>query len=129
MSVDRSLPLATAFGLLVGCFAYQFLLSEWYPALATAAVYASTAYFYLAFDISLLGTQVALLQPLLADRCGVLNTESMCSTRIPPDPWQTSTLHIVALGLKDRSSTDSQIEWTTPEHVATVPVILCIGHN
>ena len=58
MSVDRSLPLATAFGLLVGCLAYQFLLSEWYPALAMAAVYASTAYFYLAFDTSLLGTQV-----------------------------------------------------------------------
>jgi hypothetical protein len=58
MFVDRSLFLATAFGLLVGRFAYQFLLSEWYPALATAAVYASTAYFYFAFDISLLGTQV-----------------------------------------------------------------------
>ncbi|MBX0288555.1 hypothetical protein EGH22_19680 [Halomicroarcula sp. F28] len=58
MSVDRSLPLATAFGLLVGCLLYQFLLSDWYPALAMAAVYAGTAYFYFAFDISLLGTQI-----------------------------------------------------------------------
>jgi predicted branched-subunit amino acid permease len=44
--VDRSLPLAIVFGLLVGCLAYQLLLSEWYPALAMAAVYAGAAYFY-----------------------------------------------------------------------------------
>ncbi|MFC7251811.1 hypothetical protein ACFQJ5_18615 [Halomicroarcula sp. GCM10025324] len=59
MSVDRSLPLAIVFGFLVGCLAYQFLLSEWYPAIAMAAVYAGAAYFYFAYDISLLGKQVA----------------------------------------------------------------------
>jgi len=58
MSVDRSLPFATLFGLLVGCLAYQFLLSDWYPALAIAAVYAGAAYFYFAFDISVLETPV-----------------------------------------------------------------------
>ena len=58
MPVDRSLPLASVFGLLVGGLVYQFLLPDWYPALGVATIYTGAAYFYLAFDISLLGTQV-----------------------------------------------------------------------
>jgi len=56
MSVNRSLPFATVFGLLVGLLVYQFFLSDWYPALAIAAVYAGAAYFYLGFEISLVDT-------------------------------------------------------------------------
>ncbi|WP_135821515.1 hypothetical protein [Halostella litorea] len=58
MSLDRSLPLAVAFGLLAGGLVREFLLTHWFPALGVAAVYAGAAYFYLAFDLSLLGTQV-----------------------------------------------------------------------
>ncbi|WP_121820326.1 hypothetical protein [Halostella salina] len=58
MSLDRPLPLAVAFGLLVGAFVNWFLLTHWFPALGVAAIYAGAAYFYLAFDLSLLGTQV-----------------------------------------------------------------------
>ena len=58
MSVNRPLPVAAAFGVLVGALVYRFCLPDWYPTLAIAAVYTGTAYFYLAFDISLLGTQV-----------------------------------------------------------------------
>ena len=58
MSVDRSLPLATVFGLLVGYLVYQFFLSDWYLALVIATIYAGAAYFYFAFDIALLGSHV-----------------------------------------------------------------------
>ncbi|MFC6724245.1 hypothetical protein ACFQE1_07630 [Halobium palmae] len=58
MSVDRSLLLGAVFGLLVGGLVYQFLLPDWYPAFGIAAIYAGAAYFYLAFDISLLGSQI-----------------------------------------------------------------------
>jgi len=58
MSLDRSLPFAVAFGLLVGALVNWFLLTDWFPALGVAAIYAGAAYFYLAYDRSLLGTQV-----------------------------------------------------------------------
>ena len=62
-----------------------------------------------------------------AVRSVVQDREDMCSTRIPANSRQTPTHPIVALGLKDMSSTDSQLEWTSPEHVATVAVTLYIG--
>ncbi len=58
MSVDRSLPLATVFGLLVEYLVYQFLLSDWHLALVIATIYAGAAYFYFAFDIALFGSHV-----------------------------------------------------------------------
>ncbi|MDS0300198.1 hypothetical protein NDI76_15735 [Halogeometricum sp. S1BR25-6] len=58
MSSGRSLPLAVVFGLLVGGLVYRFFLPDWYPALGIAAIYAGAAYFYLAFDVSLLGAQI-----------------------------------------------------------------------
>jgi len=58
MPVDRPLPLATVFGLLVGYLVSQFFLSDWYSALAVGTIYAGVAYFYLAFDIALLGSHV-----------------------------------------------------------------------
>jgi hypothetical protein len=53
-----ALPVAGLFGAVSGAVVYQFLLPDWFPALATAATYAGAAYFYLAFDIPLLGTHV-----------------------------------------------------------------------
>jgi hypothetical protein len=50
-----ALPVAGLFGAVSGAVVYQFLLPDWFPALATAATYAGAAYFYFAFDISLLG--------------------------------------------------------------------------
>jgi hypothetical protein len=51
--VNRALPLAAGVGLLVTLGVYQ--LVPYIPtALGTAAVYAGAAYFYLAFDVSLL---------------------------------------------------------------------------
>lgn len=58
MPVDRSLPFAVVFGLLVGGLVHQFFFPDWFPAFGIAAIYTGAAYFYLAFDISLLGTQV-----------------------------------------------------------------------
>ena len=51
--MNRALPLAAGVGLLAALGLYQ--LVPYFPtALGTAAVYAGAAYFYLAFDISLL---------------------------------------------------------------------------
>ena len=55
---EVALPVAGLFGVVSGAVVYQFLLPDWFPALATAATYAGAAYFYLAFDIPLLGTHV-----------------------------------------------------------------------
>jgi hypothetical protein len=55
---EFALPVAGLFGAASGAVVYQLLLPDWFPALATAATYAGAAYFYLAFDISLLGTHV-----------------------------------------------------------------------
>ena len=53
--MDRSLPLAALCGSLVGVVTYLFLVADWFVALGLAAVYAGAAYFYAAFDLSLLG--------------------------------------------------------------------------
>lgn len=53
-----ALPVAGLFGAVSGAVVYYFLLPDWFPALATAATYAGASYFYLAFDIPLLGTHV-----------------------------------------------------------------------
>lgn len=58
MPLDRALPSAAVVGLVVGGLVYQFSIPDWYPALGVAATYAGVAYFYLAFDVSLLGTQI-----------------------------------------------------------------------
>ena len=55
---EVALPVAGLVGVVSGAAVYQFLLPDWFPALATAATYAGAAYFYLAFDIPLLGTHV-----------------------------------------------------------------------
>ena len=68
MSLDRSLPLAVVVGLLVGGLVYQFCFPDWYPALGVAAIYAGAAYFYISYDVSLLGTQVEF--STRADRVG-----------------------------------------------------------
>lgn len=55
---EIALPVAGLVGSVSGAVVYLFLLPDWFPALATAATYAGAAYFYLAFDISLLGTHI-----------------------------------------------------------------------
>ena len=55
---EVALPVAGLFGAVSGAAVYHLFLPGWFPALATAATYAGAAYFYLAFDISLLGTHV-----------------------------------------------------------------------
>ena len=55
---EVALPVAGLFGAASGAVVYYLLRPEWFPALATAATYAGAAYFYLAFDIPLLGTHV-----------------------------------------------------------------------
>lgn len=55
---EIALPVAGLFGAASGAVVYYLLLPEWFPALATATTYAGAAYFYLAFDVSLLGTHV-----------------------------------------------------------------------
>ncbi|VTT87711.1 hypothetical protein DM2_1045 [Halorubrum sp. DM2] len=56
--MDRDLPLAALCGLLVGFGIYRFLSPGGFVSGATGAVYAGAAYFYFAFDVSLLGTAV-----------------------------------------------------------------------
>jgi hypothetical protein len=56
--LDRHHLLGAALGLSVGGVVYRLLIADWYFALAVAALYAGVAYFYLAFDISLLDTHV-----------------------------------------------------------------------
>ena len=56
--MDRNLPFAVLCGLLVGLGIYWFLPSNWFVAAGTAAVYTGAAYFYIAFDIPLLGSAV-----------------------------------------------------------------------
>jgi hypothetical protein len=58
MPVEKALPLAVGFGALVGGTVYISLLSDWYPALGIAAIYAGASYFYLSADVSLLGTDI-----------------------------------------------------------------------
>ena len=65
---EVALPVAGLFGAVSGAVVYQFLLPDWFPALATAATYAGAAYFYLAFDIPLLGTHIEFTDR--ADRAG-----------------------------------------------------------
>ncbi|WP_251330842.1 hypothetical protein [Haloplanus pelagicus] len=65
---EVALPVAGLFGVVSGSVVYQFLLPDWFPALATAATYAGAAYFYLAFDIPLLGMHIEFTDR--ADRAG-----------------------------------------------------------
>lgn len=58
MPVDRSLPLALVFGLLVGGLVYQFIVPDWQPALSAATIYAGAAYFYLDYDLSLFDRRI-----------------------------------------------------------------------
>lgn len=58
MPLDRSHLLAAVLGLSIGGVVYRFLITDWYFALAIAALYAGVVYFYSAFDISLLGTHL-----------------------------------------------------------------------
>jgi hypothetical protein len=55
MSPNRSLVFALLCGLAVGGLVYRFLLPDWFFALGIAAVYAGSVYFYISFDIALLG--------------------------------------------------------------------------
>ncbi|MFB6250528.1 MAG: hypothetical protein ABEI27_02380 [Halobellus sp.] len=55
--MDRNLAFALLAGAVVGLGFYEFLVTDWFVALGTAAVYTGTAYLYLAFDGSLLGAQ------------------------------------------------------------------------
>lgn len=55
--MKRAIPIAGLCGLLVGLGTYL-LLPDWFLAAGTAAVYAGAAYFYVAFDVSLLGSAV-----------------------------------------------------------------------
>jgi hypothetical protein len=55
---EVALLVAGLFGVVSGAVVYQFLLPDWFPALATAATYVGATYFYLAFDIPLLGTHI-----------------------------------------------------------------------
>jgi hypothetical protein len=68
LPVERALPIAGLFGVVSGAVVYQLFLPDWFPALATAATYTGAAYFYLAFDISLLGTHIEFTAR--ADRLG-----------------------------------------------------------
>ena len=65
---EVALPIAGLFGAVSGAVVYHLLLPDWFPALATAATYAGAAYFYLAFDIALLGTHTEFTDR--ADRLG-----------------------------------------------------------
>jgi len=53
--MDRALPVAALFGVSIGLGAYWFLVPNWFVVAGVSAVYAGAAYFYLAFDLSLLG--------------------------------------------------------------------------
>jgi len=55
VSPKRSLALAVGIGLTIGGIVYQFLLRDWFVVRGSAATYARVAYFYLAFDVPLLG--------------------------------------------------------------------------
>ena len=56
--MNRDFLLAVLCGLLVSLGIYWVLAPNWYVALATAAIYTGTGYFYFAFDISLLGEEI-----------------------------------------------------------------------
>lgn len=58
MSPQKSLTRAVVTGLAVGGMVYQFLLPDWFFALGVTATYTGIAYFYLAFDVSLLSEQL-----------------------------------------------------------------------
>lgn len=53
--MNRSLPAAALLGVSVGLGAYWLLVQNWFVAAGISAVYTGAAYFYLAFDLSLLG--------------------------------------------------------------------------
>jgi hypothetical protein len=65
---EVALPIAGLVGVASGFLVYHILFPDWFPALATAATYAGAAYFYLAFDIPLLGTHIEFTDR--ADRFG-----------------------------------------------------------
>ncbi|MDQ2074446.1 hypothetical protein RBH20_18065 [Haloarcula sp. H-GB4] len=58
MSPNKSLLFALVCGLAVGSLVYRFLLPDWFFALGIAAVYAGSVYFYVSFDIPLLGEHI-----------------------------------------------------------------------
>lgn len=53
--MDRALPAAALFGVSVGLGAYWLLVQNWFVVAGISAVYAGATYFYLAFDVALLG--------------------------------------------------------------------------
>lgn len=55
MDPNESLLLAAALGASVGGIVRVFLLPDWFFALGIATIYAGAAYFYLTYDVSLLG--------------------------------------------------------------------------
>ncbi|ESS07869.1 MAG: hypothetical protein A07HN63_02374 [uncultured archaeon A07HN63] len=57
MSPNRSLALAVATGLAIGGIVYQFLLTDWFFVQGVTTTYVGLTYFYLAFDVPLLGGQ------------------------------------------------------------------------
>ncbi|KTG09406.1 hypothetical protein AUR64_16645 [Haloprofundus marisrubri] len=56
--MQKDLPLAALCGVVVGVGTYALLVTDWFVAGAVTAVYAGATYFYLAFDVSLLGRAV-----------------------------------------------------------------------
>ncbi|SDX77563.1 hypothetical protein [Halobellus clavatus] len=55
--MDRNLAFGLLAGAVVGLAVHEFLVTDWFVALGTAAVYAGATYLYLAFDSSLLEEQ------------------------------------------------------------------------
>jgi len=53
--MDRAPPVAALFGVSVGLGAYWLLVQNWFVVAALSTVYAGAAYFYVAFDVPLLG--------------------------------------------------------------------------
>jgi hypothetical protein len=74
VSAEVAIPVAGLFGATSGAVVYHPLIPDWFPALATVVTYAGAAYFYLAFDISLLGTHIE-----FTDRQAGLATRWDCS--------------------------------------------------
>jgi hypothetical protein len=54
--MDTALPTALVVGLLLGVGVHELLVADWFLALGLATVYASSGYFLLAFEVSLLDT-------------------------------------------------------------------------
>lgn len=55
MNPDKALLLAVLFGLSVGGTVYRFLLPDWFFVLGIATIYTGVTYFYITYEITLLG--------------------------------------------------------------------------